>query len=191
MKPKCKLFVKEDFRIANPLLFKVVGGNNELLCRVEGWDGDYGRHSEYRLFNGDFSNAGSVYRMSTYGGLGSYALIFGMVVSGEAMSYRVFFNDFKKEVRYKPSYTGGCYLVEDTTLRVDALFQETFWLYDGEKELAKMQRTRFSGKHTYAISVYDEHISLNTIIGTYIGVLASVREQQGRARDSYHNHNHY
>ena len=190
MKPKYKLFVKEDWRIANPLLFKIVGENNELLCRVEGWDGDYGRGSEYRLFNGDFSNAGSVYRMSACGGMGSYALVFGMVVSGEAISYRVFFNDFKKEVRYKPSYTGGCYIIQDTDLRVDALLQETFWLYEGKKEIAKMKRTRLSSKYTYAISVYDENSSLNTVLGTYIGVLASIREQQGRARDQYR-HNHY
>ena len=191
MKAKYKLFVKENWRLADPVLFKIVGQNNELLCRVEGWNGDQGRSSEYRLFNGDFSDAGSAYRISNGGTSNSYAVVFGVVMAGEAIAYRVFFNDFKKAVRYQPSYTGGSYIVDDTTLRVDALFQECFWLYDGKKEIARMKRTRFSTEHTYEIAVYDEDISINTIMGIYIGVLAAVGEQQGKAYNQYHHNPYY
>ena len=184
MKPKYKLYVKEDIRLVNPLLYNITGENGELLCRIEGWNGNHGGGSEYRLLNGDFSDAGSTYRI--FGGSSSYATIFGMVVSGSPIAYRVFLNDFKKEVRYNPSITGGTYTIEDINMRVDALLQDVFWLYDVEKEIAKMKRKWFHVRKTYVISVYDENIPMDTVMGAYIGVLAIIGDQKGREYNHYH-----
>lgn len=182
MKAVYKLYVEEDLRLLNPVLYTVSGKNNELFYRVEGWDGNHGGGSEYRFFNGDFSDAGSAYRMLDGDGVSSYSMVFGMVVSGEPISYRVFLNEFHEEVRYYPNFTGGKYKVEGTSMYVDVLFQHSFWLYDGKKEIAKMKRKWFHFRKRYIVSVYDKSLSMDTIMGVFFGVLACIGDQTGRAQ---------
>ena len=176
MKPIYRLYVKGNCVPLDPVLYTVVEQNNTLAYRVEGRDSNYWDGGEYYLFNGDFSKAGQVYRIG--GGSQSGVYIGGTRVVGAEMSYRVQLNRFNAEVRHKPDLTGGTFCKADSDLQIHALLAHLFWLYDGDKEIARMRRKWFHFFPTYVVDVYDERVDRDVIMGMFLGVLAVVGDHK-------------
>lgn len=164
----------------DPVCYTVTDETGGLCYRVEGVHGNRDSGGEYQILNGDFSRAGTAYRSGSTG-IRSGFYLGGIQVHGTSIEYRVSLNSVDVIVRHNPGIFGGNYIGDGTSLKVDALWRCGFWLYNGNKEVAKMHKRWFRLIPSYSVSIYDEEISIDAIMGMCFGVLAALEEQRDRA----------
>lgn len=160
MKQIRKYKIHKSVELFNPIIYTVVDDKDSLVFRIDGQEAHCMDEGEYVFLNSDFSRAGSVEGYFNNDGFLTQC------------GYNANINNEHFDVEHRHSIIVDKFFVLGTQIEMHVLAWRFFWIYDGEKTIAKGSKSLLKFPAEYTIKTYSDNYSVSLYMGVVISALA-------------------